>query len=503
MILLVNSCLLIIRIAKLFIQFVSTWNPYVPDFVDIHQYIVCFAVIFLCWLPFAVIRYPAGIESDAYHQIMMVEGDYPFSQSWPVVSTLFFGYVYKLGKFIFNSNDIGIFFTVIVQMTICDLCFSRSIITQKKLEVIRGWQFLSLVAYSFFTIYPRYLTSLVKDALYSSFVVLFVSYLAEILLIKSEDKKRASKELFFLLLSGVCVCVFRKNGVFILIGCLIGSIIILLRTKIDEDKNCYTKIAVNLSASIAVYFAISFCITNVAMIPQAPISAVLSIPFQQTARYLINYGNEVTETEIEAINKVSNDKELKAGYNPKLSDGTIWSYHGKDNQELMDYIFNAWMPQFFKHPIVYIEATFNNIEGFFYPLSSEQHGIYVFTNCDSKVKYFSELDSWKDMRNDLRIYILKFEKSPVFFLFCNWAIQIWIGIFQCTYVFQFERRKRLLVLPILVSILVCIACPTFYWNGMRYELPVIYSNILICSILTRGLFDNANKRTDGFNAVPE
>lgn len=44
--------------------------------------------MFVCWLPYIIIRYPAGIEWDAYHQIEQFLGFETLTAHWPVCSTL-------------------------------------------------------------------------------------------------------------------------------------------------------------------------------------------------------------------------------------------------------------------------------------------------------------------------------------------------------------------------------------------------------------------------------
>ena len=47
---------------------------------------------------------------------------------------------------------------------------------------------------------------------------------------------------------------------------------------------------------------------------------MLSIPFQQTARYLVTYPDDVTPEEMEAISRVIDVEHAKANYDPRLSD---------------------------------------------------------------------------------------------------------------------------------------------------------------------------------------
>ena len=214
------------------------------------------------------------------------------------------------------------------------------------------------------------------------------------------------------------------------------------------------------------------------------IAEALSIPFQQTARYVVNYPDEVTAEEFNQIDAVLEYNEIKESYNPRLSDNVKSTYHGT-NEDLANYFKGAWLSQFFKHPDVYFDATFNNIYGYFYLLAKEEEsGIYDATNNDAIIKLFDESVRNKDFLESLNEYIEGFEDTPLINFFCNSGIQFWLAIYICLYLLSKKKFNLLFILlPSVVGILVCIAGPTFTWNGLRYALPVIYSTPIILSIL--------------------
>lgn len=91
----------------------------------------------------------------------------------------------------------------------------------------------------------------------------------------------------------------------------------------------------------------------------------LSIPFQQTARYVRDYGAEVTAEEAEIIGKVLDYENLAELYDPITSDPVKYTYHAETTGELLDY-FRVWAIQLVKHPANAVEATMNNAYGWFY-----------------------------------------------------------------------------------------------------------------------------------------
>lgn len=85
---------------------------------------------------------------------------------------------------------------------------------------------------------------------------------------------------------------------------------------------------------------------------------MFSLPFQQTARYVRDYGTEVTEDEKQAIEKVLDYNSLAEIYSEVTADPVKTTYHAQNTKELMDY-FTVWFRQFLKHPVCYIESFWN------------------------------------------------------------------------------------------------------------------------------------------------
>lgn len=113
---------------------------------------------------------------------------------------------------------------------------------------------------------------------------------------------------------------------------------------------------------------------------------MLSVPFQQTARYLREYPDDVTASEKKAINRILDYDVLAEKYNPELSDPVKITFRFRDNDDdpkldgyMKDY-FKAWFAMLRRHPGVYIQATLNNIYSYNDPshMGRGQQGVYRF-----------------------------------------------------------------------------------------------------------------------------
>ena len=96
-------------------------------------------------------------------------------------------------------------------------------------------------------------------------------------------------------------------------------------------------------------------------ITDGSIRETLSIPFQQTARYVKYYDKDLSKNDIKVIDKVLEYETLAKRYNPTISDPVKNEFNKyTTKKELLAYL-KVWFKCFFKHPLVYIEATLNNI----------------------------------------------------------------------------------------------------------------------------------------------
>ena len=105
---------------------------------------------------------------------------------------------------------------------------------------------------------------------------------------------------------------------------------------------------------------------------------ILSIPFQQTARYVKYCSQKVTKNEMMAIDAVLDYKVLGKRYNPNLSDPVKWTFKEKSTTEQRLRYLKTWATMFFKEPKLYIGATIANKYEYFYP-EANLAGFYGFS----------------------------------------------------------------------------------------------------------------------------
>ena len=209
-------------------------------------------------------------------------------------------------------------------------------------------------------------------------------------------------------------------------------------------------------------------------IPAGSVGEALSVPMQQTARYIRDYGNEVTDDERTAIEKVLDYDAIAQSYMPELSDGVKQYYKNPGKGDLARYML-VWAKMLLKHPVCYFEATHAN-----------SHGYYTITKCRAINDYYtfnndicmemSEMNvHYLDKSGYLRYAFVQalsaFEKLPLVGLTTSIGFMAWLTAVLGLWL---ARCKAKPVLPVFICLgifwLTCIASPVN--DCMRYFLPV-------------------------------
>ncbi len=477
-----------LRWLKALAKKLAAWEPKVPKALERHPFLASWAAIFLCWLPFAVIRYPVGIEYDAHFQIEQFLGLQPMTAHWPPFSSMLMGSFVWLGGALFDSYDVGIFVFILCQSLVCSAILAYTVKTMADLGVARPWRLVSVAVYALAVVYPSYLTAAVKDALFSAVTVLFVTLLIRCLYLPHRRGRP-----IILGVTALLMCLLRKNGVYVLIPCLL---VLLVWALIRKDR-ARLLAAVALAAACLLNAGYEKILLPALDIPAGSVAEALSVPFQQTARYVRDHPEDVTAEEREIIGAVLDYESLENGiYNPDLSDPVKIAYHG-DTRALIRYM-GVWGSQFFRHPGTYFQATLANSCGFYYP---DARNLIFYDNLEVYENFnFSDPPALRPAKNLLYTYVASMDTLPVLMLFGSAGFNTWLTAYFVTRALRRRDKKLLLaLLPSVMGILICVAGPTYTWNGVRYALPYMYATPLLMGL---SVFLKGNKK-EGHHEKPD
>ena len=464
-------------------KYKETNNKVINFIFEKHSFIMPIAIMLVAWSLVIISFYPTILSPDPANQIKqyfniptryvdnvpLVDPNVLITNDNPILHTFLLGSTTKLGMTLFNDAKTGMFIYSIIQISIFIFVLAYSINYLKKLKTPYYLRIIILLIYSLVPIYSFYAMTNVKDVIFSSLVLLYTIKLFD--LVKNKNTGIYSiKNIIFLILLSLLITLTRNNGIYLIV--LSFPFLLLV------EKKQKIRLGLTIITPIALYIMFNSLLLPALHITPGNKREMLSIPFQQTARYITYYEKELTKKEIKIIDKVLDYKTLKQRYNPELSDKVKETFNNYATDKEIKSYFKVWTNGLKKHPDTYIEATMHNVYGYFYPGKTNT---YVYSNYNNtkrlddqpqfKYQYNKDLEN---IRFILSAWTNIFPYIPGLGLLVNIAFCVWIILILSTYLIKLNKAKYLIPLtPALSLILVCIASPANAY--FRYALPYMIS----------------------------
>lgn len=443
--------------------------------------------IALCWAPCLFAVYPGRmIPYDAWLQLAQYLGAASFTSHHPPAHTLFLGFFVKMGAELGNASA-GLYFSVVVQALIEAAVLAYGLFLMKHWRTpawLRVGSFCIMVVVPYYTGYMNVVT---KDNLYSAWFVLFV---LETICMLEEGEEYFNRwgHRFLLTISIMGTLLFRNNGKYILYPFIVILLIYFLVSKRDKvSPKGAAKIVLWLLVPVLMTNVLTFAMTTHYGIKKGSIREALSLPFQQTARYVMEYGGEVTEEEAEAIRAILDYEHMGEKYDPRVSDPVKDRY--KNNATMQDLLryFSVWFKMFFKHPEVYIKATVNQNYYILYPFVENDWILDTLISPRYDTKFVEKIhDKYGELGitdpeilQGIRTALNGFYKVqfslPVVGIFSHQAPYVLLLLALLVFAL-YKRMWRWLMaaVPVVLSVAVVILAPLIQ-NAPRYAFPIIYS----------------------------
>lgn len=454
--------------------------------IERHYFLSAFIVISICWLPYLLLFLPGSVPHDGYYQINMAFGINELSNSHPWMVTMFIGALMRIGRII--SDNFGVFLIVVTLFIVEALCYSFICYKIKQWKAPRIFNMSVLLFFALIPVFGTYAQAVLKDGIFTAFFALFIVLYVECCLscLNMIPKINIKKSLCFLFIIGFLVCLTRNNCIYMAI-----LIDILLLFFFDKREKKYVLLLV--AALIVSYYGINVRLASTMSVEPSSMRESLSVPFQQTARYLKEYPDDVTDEEAEAIAEVLAYEQLAELYDPEVSDYVKNTFHLNEEskkQGLTAY-FKAWSAMFKRHPGVYLEATIHNTYAYYYPFYNFSklvpYQLYIkgepVATGDFDIHYVMP----ERIRNWMGGYALAWRNIPGLAQLVNPGFYSWVLLLLCGYTIYCRHYKRLLLYAApLLNVVVCIASPV---NGLvRYAMPLMACTpvlIFWCFISTR------------------
>ena len=431
-----------------------------------HAFSKSYLLLWASWLPFLLLAFPGNLCWDAIGQIEQVIGDTGFSTHHPLFHTLIMGGLVKAGDILFHSPETGLFAYMLLQDTMLAAALASTIAALSR----RGARFSLLLVlqllYCLTPVYSNMASTAVKDVPYAACVIVYCMGLA--LLLEKPERIRSRKFVisFFFIQMGVIL--FRNNGLYVVLLSGMAVFLFLLgKYRGRERVLClFTAFGGSVVAARLVLALLAFACHAT----PGSMGEMMSLPFQQTARYLQLYQEEIGETERASIEALLGDvSTVAAKYDPASADPVKALFDRTAGPKEIGAYMKAWFQGFLKHPGTYFEAFFLHVYGWFDPAVS------------NSIRY--EADDYDRVRQGglfpnaekLLIFYYRFAARTLPGFFENVGASVWAFVFLTFYQKRHKQRAAICAgAPLWVSLLICMASPCFFGHP-RYAFPILFT----------------------------
>ena len=416
------------------------------------------------------------LQWDAVSALLGYYGIGVWTNHHPVIGTLLMGYIMDIGKY-FGDDNYGCAIYVILQFLFLSitLAYNFEFFYMWKTSYFVRW--IVLLFFSLHPVFPTFVMTEVKDVFYYV-AFLWLLYLF-IRCFEEYDKILA----YYIAVASMFVCALRKEGVII---CIICSVVLFFFQGLVYEKWKSILNAIMLGSVLA--NLISYAALLYYDVGRSSITEAGSIPIQQTARYIRDFSEDITEPEWEILNSVFQNTANKLGqyYEPDISDPVKAQIGYNLTREQVKAYFNVWINCLFRHPECYFSAAFNQMYGYYY---IQKEAMYKIGDCRTEnfVKgdpFYSEKfmivdnPSTINLRKAMIKYIYSWPDLPFLGLLYHPAVYTWIMLFGLSYLIYLKKYKYLFLYCLPLTIL-CICCLSPVNAFIRYSYPIIISSFTL------------------------
>lgn len=447
--------------------------------------------ILVCGIPWLVCFFPGTLQWDAHAQLWMYFGGVENTGDHPVIATQIMGGCLWLGRRLFGSDSIGLFIYTMPQFIIQSFTFSYACYLLRKLAtpILISWG--SLIWWGIFPFFPIWGYTMAKDTPFYIFILLLVTIIVD-MVCNCEDHEKWWRFLL-LLLATSGIIIFRNDGLYVVLVTLLCAIILCRK---------YWKVyLIGIILGLLLVISINEIYMPYHHIRRGNINDMLSIPLQQTARYVRDHYDEITEEEAVVLQKGFKIEleDVASVYNPICADGVKSNFQKYPDSAYLKSYFTVWYQQMLKHPDTYIEAFLNHMYGYFYPdmhdyLYDSWHYTAIFYIGNSDKLHDDCLDiefgiSNSSGRQILQNFLYTVEKMPVVSMLLSAGMHTYILLGQCAYLMAKKRKKAILLLaPAIFILLLRLVSPVNAY--LRYFMPIM----VILPVTVAWCYWNANTR---------
>lgn len=511
-----KTMILVIGFAAFYLLLIRLLYTMIHSFKDIspkwtilhvynkHPFLSVYLVILLMWSIHLIMRYPGAMSYDNWRQLAYYMGYDTYTTAQPIFHTWLFGTFIRFGL-ITGSSNIGLFLFILFQSFFMAAVLAYTLLIMTSWHTPRWLRLLTLCIYCIAPYFAGYAAFPIKDYLFVAGLLLWTIEIICLLQKKNKswfiNKSGADsrttfstgnnsgiQHVFFWIIGAALMILCRKNGIYIYILTSFFIMLLFLR-QIRKTPQAVILSIIVLTIPVVLTSSINAAITDHYNVVQDSPKEMFSLPFQQTARFVRDYGDEISDDDKEIISKVLDYDNLPELYSEMTADPVKTTYHAQSNKELLDY-FSVWLKEFLMHPLCYVEATWNQNYYIFMP---DIDNIVYNQDCYFGSATYQDIDfdkyigfyippalegashticSWYKMLNELPI--IGRLNNVAFYIMLMFTVLLFTK-----HDYKKMNREYLIVfMPCMISFIFILLAPLIQ-NQPRYAFPIIYSMPLL------------------------
>ena len=437
-------------------------------------------IFLLAFLAIAVIdllvlltcKYPGNLQTDSFAQIYQATGDMEYSNHHPFYHTLVIKLFMDIGLAVFGNYSSAVAVYICFQIVFMAICFAYAVMLMAELKAPRWLIVVMTIIYSAAPHHIMYSFSMTKDVMFGGFVLLAVVSVFRLV----KDLGNRHFNMMLSALSGLGVCLFRSNGLFVYLLWML-SILFIYRKEIKRKPLTVTgKMLICMCAVVLMSLVLKYPVLKAIGVHQTDFVESLSIPIQQIARTAVD-NNDLTEEQTGLLSKVLDIDKIREFYYHTSSDPLKEHIRAEGDEEYLvshkaDFL-KLYIAMGLKHPSSYASAWVDQTYGYWNAGYKDWHwydwvesGIY-----DNRYDIHRAVRSEK-LNNIFNEYLWLFEEVPILQLFLCMGLHMWI-VFVMLYVAIIRKDKEgiIILLPI-IWILVSFMIATPLSMEFRYAYAV-------------------------------
>lgn len=462
-------------------------NKIINQIFEKRSFLYPFILILIAYVPIMIMFFPGRITNDTsdellqyYHRetwslryINLIDKDVYINGHHSPFHTQVIGCINHLVYKVTHNADLALFANAMIQSLLMIAILAYSINLCKKLKTPIAFRIILLLVYMFIPFFNVWSITVVKDVPFALTTLFMSMVLTEIVYLKDDKLKNILK---YIILAIICFLLNKKGLFIILITTLLLVVYYMKNYKFTR------KYIMLLIIPFLLYGFVEKVYYPMKHITPGSIQETLSLPIQQVSRYVIKYEDELTEKDINTINKIIPYNKIEDKYEPEFADPIKNDFNKNYKEEDLKDFFILYLELFRKHPLVYVDAFANFYYGNLYIFKTTGLAYFDYNTSvaesgrnnlsKNKETNYSITKTQSTSSKLVRSFYYLLRETPIFDIVLNCTVYVVVTLVLFLYILEKKNMLYVPFIPSLIVIAFLFVSPAN--NTSRYSLPIIY-----------------------------